>query len=60
LDKVEHRLLRHVGGRGDLGDGDVVVPALGEEPACGRGDRVASGALLALAQPLGRCDYLSG
>ena len=44
-----------VGGRGDLGDRDLVEAALGEEAARGRGDRVAGGALLALAQALGGC-----
>ena len=51
---VEDRLLRHIGGDGDLGNGDGVEPALGEEPACGRSDRGTGGALLALSQTLGR------
>ncbi len=50
---VEDRLLRDVGGRRDLGDGDGVEAALGEEPARGGGDRLAGGALLARAQTLG-------
>ena len=50
---VEDRLLGDVGGRGDLGDGDGVEAALGEQAARGGDDRVARGALLALAQALG-------
>ena len=50
---VEDRLLGDVGGRGDLGDRDGVEAALGEQTARGGDDRVARGALLALAQALG-------
>ena len=52
---VEDRLLRDVGGDRDLGDGDSVEAALGEEPAGGGGDTLARGALLAFAKAHGRC-----
>ena len=52
---VEHRLLRDVGGSGDLGDGDRVEPALGEQPTGGGRDGLAGGALLACAKALCLC-----
>ena len=55
---VEDRLLGDVGGGRDLGDGDGVKAALGEEPAGGGGDRLARGALLALAEAFGRCCHV--
>ena len=52
---VEDRLLRDVGGGGDLGDGDRVEAAFGEQAAGRGGDRLAGGALLARAEALVRC-----
>jgi hypothetical protein len=52
---VEDRLLRDVGGSRDLGDGDGVVAALGEQPAGGGGDGLPSGALLACAEAFDLC-----
>jgi hypothetical protein len=52
---VEDRLLGDVGGGRDLGDGDAVEAALGEEPAGRGGDGLASGALLACAKAFVLC-----
>ena len=51
---VEDRLLRDVGGAGDVGDGHGVEPMLDEQRHRGLRDRLARLALLALAQSLGR------
>ena len=52
---IEDRLLRHVGGGGDLGDGDVLEPALGEQPAGGGGNRLPRDPLLAGAEAFDLC-----
>ena len=48
---VEDRLLGDVGGARDLGDGDALEAALGEQPPRGLRDQLARLLLLALAQP---------
>jgi hypothetical protein len=52
---VEDRLLRNVRGGRDLGDGDGVEAALGEQPSGGGGDGLPSDALLAGTKAFGRC-----
>src|SRR4029450_2449280 len=50
----EHRLLGDLGGPGDLGHGDGVEAALGEEAPAGFGDQFPCPVLLALAEPAAR------